>query len=592
MRTEREHKAGRRTSQYLQSGACAPTRGPNAGASFARSRDRFAIGAITDQLCNLGIDRPSPYTDSSESSLSSRRFGIRTDITFFSDTKPSDSVDASELIERLRRRLVPSGSVIKQAIASGVWEGGLNSLNRVIQLAKVAILAQLLPPKEFGLLGIGFLTLAVFESFSQLGIKAALIQQEDENVDQYLDTSWVLQICRGLLLTSIIFLIAPHVASLFGEPRATNVIRVLGVGPLLLGLKNPGAVYFRKNLQFHRRFAQIMSGTIANFCIAVALGVVLGNVWALVAGSVVGNVISVFVSYLLHGYRPGLKFDPELARELVDFGKWVFGSSIVGFLQNQGDDVFVGWFLGATPLAFYQMAYRFSNAPATELSDVINKVTFPSLSQVQDDNQKLRNGYFRTLRFSVFLAIPAATGIALVAPAFVRVVLGTAWLPTVPLMQALAVWGGLRALDSTNFAVMYALSRPDMVLKLKLVRTAFIALGIYFAAARFGLLGVASVLIVAAALVAPLGIYVTLRLIDGSVRRCLWNLVHPLVGSLLMAGTLLAVQATVSFPLALVELVSLIVLGAVTYLSYVSVAVTLFNYRISDDVTAVVQSFS
>lgn len=501
-------------------------------------------------------------------------------------------MDVSKLITQLRQRVVPSGSVVRHAVTSGVWEGSLNSLNRVVQLTKVAVLAQLLPPKEFGILGIGFLTLAVFESFSQFGINAALIQQKDENVDRYLDTTWLLQIFRGVLLVSLIYLIAPHAASLFGEPRATNVIRVLGIGPLLLGLKNPGTVYFKKTLQFHLRFAQVMSGTLVNFCIAVTLGVLLGNVWALVAGSVAGNITSVIVSYLLHGYRPNLNFDPELARELIDFGKWVFGSSIVGFLQNQGDDVFVGWFLGATPLAFYQMAYRFSNAPATELTDVINNVTFPTLSHVQDDYQKLRNGYFRTLRFSVFLAFPAAVGIALVAPSFVRVFLGTAWLPTVPVMQALAIWGGLRALDSTNFSILYALSRPDLVMKLKLVRVVVIALGIFFAADRYGLLGVAAVLIVAATLVAPLGTYLTLRLIDGSARRFLRNLLHPLIGCGLMAGVLIAVRNTVPFPLAIVEFVTLIILGAITYLAYVRIATTFFGYRIGKDLDAIVSSFS
>jgi len=496
----------------------------------------------------------------------------------------------AELIRRLQQRLEPSGEVVKQAITSGVWEGGLNSLNRIIQLAKVTILAQLLPPKEFGILGIGFLTLAVFESFSQLGISAALIQRENENVDKYLNTSWLLQILRGIIITTTIILIAPHIASWFREPRATNVIRALSVGPILLGLKNPGAVYFRKNLQFHLRFAQIMSGTVVNFCIAVAFGLLLGNVWALVAGSIIGNCTSVIVSYVLHGYRPRLEFDLELARELVDFGKWVFGSSIVGFLQNQGDDIFVGWFLGATPLAFYQMAYRFSNAPATELSDVINKVTFPSLSQVQEDYEKLRNGYFRTLRFSVFLALPAATGIILVAPAFVKVFLGTAWLSTVPLMQALAVWGGLRALDSTNFSVLYAISRPDIVLKLKVIRVVLIGIGIYFAAVQFGLLGVATVLIIAAGLVAPLGIAITLRLINASVDRCLRNLMHPILGSIHMAGLLLLVKDTILFPSEVIKLIFLIILGALTYLTYTQVAVSLFDYKIGSDFDEIVSS--
>jgi len=466
----------------------------------------------------------------------------------------------------------------------------MNTLNRMIQLAKIAILARLLPPEEFGILGIGFLTLAVFESFSQLGIDQALIQRQEQNVDEYLDTSWMLQIARGLLLTTAVFVIAPYAASWFGEPRATNVIRALGIGPLLLGLKNPGAVYFQKGLQFHRRFAQILSGTVANFATAVALGVLLGNVWALVAGTVVGNVVSVCVSFVLHDYRPHPRMDLKRARELVDYGKWIFGGSITRFLQSQGDDIFVGWFLGATPLAFYQMSYRFSNAPSTELADVIGKVTFPSFSQVQNDREKLRNGYFRMLRFSVFLALPAAVGIALVAPAFVRVVLGTDWLPTVVLMQVLAALGAVRVINSGNVPVYNTLSRPDIGMKLNVLRVFLIIIGIYPAASEFGTLGVAAVIVGASVLVYPVGIYIILNMIDGSATRYLRNVVHPIVGSGVMSGALLLLQREVAFPSAGVELVTLIMVGGAVYLSYVRLAVTLFGYRIVDDLNAIVAS--
>lgn len=499
-------------------------------------------------------------------------------------------MDPPKWVEQLRRKFVPSGSVIERAVKSGVWEGGTNSLNRFIQLAKVAILARLLPPREFGLLGIGFLTLAIFESFSQLGINQALIQQNETNVDDYLDTTWVLQILRGLILTIMIFLLAPYAASWFNEPRATNVIRVLGIGPLLLGLKNPGVVYFRKNLEFHLRFMQIISGSVVNFITAITLGILLGNVWALVAGSVAGNIVSVLVSFSLHDYRPKPKFDPDLARELIDFGKWIFGGAIADFLQNQGDDVFVGWFLGTTPLAFYQMAYRFSNAPATELTSVISKVTFPSLSQVQNDAQKLRNGYFRTLRFSVFLAFPAAAGIILVAPSFVRVFLGTDWLPTIPIMQALAVWGALRALGSNNRSVWFTLSRPDIGLKLTAVRILLIAAGIFPAANRFGVVGVAAVLIVAGIIVAPIGAYVTLRLIDGSIYRYLRNLIHPFIGTAIMTSVLFLLGNMIPSGFAAYELLSFILIGMITYFIYVGIATSVFNYRISDDIGAVVKT--
>lgn len=466
----------------------------------------------------------------------------------------------------------------------------MNTMNRLIQLTKVVILARLLPPEEFGILGIGFLVLAVFEHFSQLGIDQALIQRQEERVDDYLDTTWLLQIARGALLTTTVFFVAPIAASWFGEPRATDVIRVLGVGPLLLGLMNPGIVYFRKDLQYHRRFLQILSGTIVNFFVAVGLGVLLGNVWALVAGTVAGNVTSITVSYVLHDYRPRLQFDLERASELVDYGKWIFGSSIMQFLSRQGDDIFVGWFLGATPLAFYQMGYRFSNAPATELTSVVNSVAFPSFSGVQDDMRKLRRGYFRTLRLTTFLALPASIGIAVVAPTFVRALLGTAWLSTVPIMQALAIWGAFRALDANNGPVFYTVSRPDIDMKLGVLRIVLIGLMIYPAAEWFGLLGVAAVITGAAVVVTPLGAYRALRLIEGSPIHYLQTLLPPAVGSAIMGATVWSVQEKMSVGSAALELVVLVGVGIAVYVLYTGTAVRLFEYRIENELRTIFRS--
>jgi len=237
------------------------------------------------------------------------------------------------------------------------------------------------------------------------------------------------------------------------------------------------------------------------------------------------------------------------------------------------------------------MAYRFSNAPATEIADVINKVTFPSLSKVQDDDTKLRDGYFRTLRFSFFLAAPAATGIAITAPEFVVVILGRDWRPAVPVMQALAIWGAIRALTTVNGPVLHTISRPDIVLKLQTMRVALIGVGIYFAASEYGLLGVAYVLMGAALLVAPVGVYITLRMIDGSLWRYVRTVAHPLTGSAVMIGVLLGVKDVISFPGPAVELVLLIALGAITYTAYSLIAMSWFGYPVGDDISSVIDSF-
>lgn len=495
--------------------------------------------------------------------------------------------------ERLKDFLIPSGTITERAVKSGVWGAATNSLNRLIQLIKLGILANLLPPSDFGLIGIGFLVLAVFKHFSEMGFDAALIQNKSERVDEYLNTAWTLEIGRGLLIASMTYLIAPHAAAFFSEPRATPVIRVLGLSPLILGLGNPGIVYFKKDLQYHRRFAQLLSGTLVNFVVAVVLGVLLRNVWALVFGTIAGNLTSFVVSYYLHGFRPRPEFKVDLAREMVDYGKWILGSTGLLFLVDQGDDAFVGWFLGATSLGFYQMAYRFSNAPATELTQVITNVTFPAYSQVQGELTKLRKGFYQTLRLSTFVAFPAATGIIVVAPVFVPAFLGPNWLPMVAVMQVLAAWGLLRSLTVTVSPVFNAMGRPDINTKQMAGRLLVIAILIYPATSRYGIVGTGSVIVLSGFLVSvPVSTYLGVRTVEGSFSEFFGTLFYPAVGSILMAGSIWLFSQAVTSGVLVLDFVLFVLIGIAIYTLFTYVAVRSFDYGIRSDFRTIYKSFT
>lgn len=501
-------------------------------------------------------------------------------------------VELRRLLGRIRRTLVPSGNVTQRTVKSGFWTGATNTLTRLIQLTKVVILARLLPPEEFGLLGIAFLVLTALQALSEFGVNAALIQREEDHVDEYLNTAWMLQIARGAVLASVAVLGAPFVATFFGEPRVIPVIRVLALGTLIHSFQNPAIMYFTKNLEFHKRFLQRMSGTVVNFVVAVALGFALHNVWALVLGSLAGNVVTFGASFVLHRFRPSFQFDLELARELFDYGKWMMGLSAAAFFANQGDDAFVGWFLGATPLAFYQMAYRFSNAPATEITQVVNNVVFPGLSKVQTDVQKLRTGFYRTVRLSTFVSFPAAIGVVAVAPTFVRAFLGTDWLPTVPVMQLLAIWGLLRSLEMTAGPLFKAVGRPDIDTKITVARVVLIALAIYPAADRFGLLGVAGVVIGTALFCStPIALYLSLPLVEGSARDLFRLIVPPFVGSLLMGLGVWILQSWLATGFLLLDFLVLVVAGSLLYGMFTLVAVRMFDYEIGNELRTVAGAF-
>jgi O-antigen/teichoic acid export membrane protein len=485
-------------------------------------------------------------------------------------------------IQSLYRRLTSGGTTEEQAVHGGIWVAGINVGDRVLQLLKIVVLARLLSPEAFGLLGIALLVRAALEKFSELGFDQALIQHRNEDVDAYLNTAWMVKIGRGLVIAVVAFVSAPYLAAFFSEPRSEPLIQVLGAAPLVLGLQNPAVVYFQKRLNFHKEFVYQVGGRVVDLCVAVALALVFRSVWALAGGILAMTLTKLVVSYVVHDYRPRLEFDRERAEEMFSFGKWLFASSILVFLFSQGDDAFVGWFFGATALGFYQLAYRFSNAPATEVTHVISRVAFPAFSKVQDDTERLRDGFFEALQLTAIIGFPVAGGIVAVAPQFVDVVLGTQWRPMIPLIQVLALWGLLRAVGSNVGPVLRAIGRPDILTRLQLLKVVLIAAFIFPAASQFGVVGVAALLIGNTLVVQPINYYLTLTEIEGRASRVLSVLAYPFAASLVMGGCVYALDRYAFAEPSPVGLVALVLTGVLVYVGAMVGIERTVGYRFTD----------
>lgn len=375
-----------------------------------------------------------------------------------------------------------------RVIRSGIWVFALRISARAFSLVRLVILARFLVPQDFGLMGIALLTMATLETFSQTGFHSALIQKK-ENSESYLNTAWTVMIIRGLLLFVILYLVAPYAALFFNAQEAKPIIQVIALSLLLRAFTNIGIIYFQKELKFNRLFLYQWAGTLTNFVVAISSVLILKNVWALVLGSLAANFVQFILSYVIHPYRPHLDFDLVKAKELFGFGKWVVGSTILVFLITQGDDAFVGKILGVMMLGFYQMAYKISNMPTTEITKVISKVTFPAYSKLQDDITKLREGYLKVLEITVFLSFPIAGLIFVLAPDFTRIFLGEKWIPMVPAMQVLVFAGLIRAIFSTTGPIFFAVGKPKIDTFWQLIRLLVLAALIYPLTSKWGILG-------------------------------------------------------------------------------------------------------
>jgi PST family polysaccharide transporter/lipopolysaccharide exporter len=481
----------------------------------------------------------------------------------------------------LLARTIPDGDLTERAVKSGAWASAITAIDRALQVVKLVVVAALLGPAALGLMGIALLALAVLEVFSNLGLDVALVQRREENVDAYLDTAWAMQLARGALLAAAAWLGAPHAAAFFGEPESAALVRAIGLSPLLLGLRNPAVLYFQKNLEFHRQFGYQLSGTLLDVAVALALALATGSVWALVLGKLAGDAARTVASYVVHGYRPSLGFDLAQGRELFGYGKWIMGAGITAFLLGQGDDVFVGWFLGATALGFYQLGYRLASAPAAEVTKVISATMLPTYAKLQDDRAAVREAYFRVLQFTSFLTFPMSVGILVTAPAFVAGVLGPEWLPMVPVLQALTLWGLLLSVGANVGPLFRALGRPDLETKVQAAKLVLVALLVYPATDAYGLVGTAGAVVAASLLVSePLANYLGLRLVGGTGRRFVRTLAYPAATSLAMGAVVYAVRESVALAPA-VEFVVLVVVGVAAYAAAVLVVESTTDYDLA-----------
>lgn len=486
------------------------------------------------------------------------------------------------------RTLRPDGNLTSQTVKSAVWAVGTNVGSRGLQLVMMIILARLLTPRAIGLMGIALVTYSALDRFSRLGLDTALVQRPEANVDEYLDTTWVLQIARGVLIAAVLYVSAPLAASFFDEPSVEPVLQAICISALVAGMYNPSIVYFKKSLDLHKKFAFDMSGAVTQFVVAVALAFVLENVWAIVYGFIAADVAKLVVSYALDSRRPGLSFDREQAWELFSYGKWLTATSGISFLLISGDDWVVGWLLTTAALGYYQMGYRLGKTPTMELSRSLSTVAFPVYSKLQEDSDALTDAVSKTVRILSFVSFPAAVGIILTADPFVRGFLGEQWVPAIAVMQIVAVYGAFSSLTSAFNDIWNAIGHPDYNTKINLLRLVLTGAIVYPATTRYGIVGTVGVIAaVFVFIITPIKTHIAVRSVNGSHRRFLVELAYPVVASAVMGGALFALRPALSGLPAIAQFACLVVTGVVVYLAAVAVVESRSTWEIRNDLEAI-----
>jgi len=458
----------------------------------------------------------------------------------------------------------PDPSLSGKVIRGSLWILGLRITNKVISFIRIPILAWLLQPEHFGLVGIAALTISIIETFTQPGLALALIRKKDD-VDPYLDTVWTVSVIRSVCIFFLIYMAAPNVALFFSAPQAKDIIRIFSISVVIVGFRNPAVLYFQKELNFKKQYVYELSVALATLVVSASAAIILKNAWALVLGGIAGSITRLCMSYILHPYGPRFKVDKEKFVELFNFGKWILGSSILYFMVQQGDDIVLGRLFGVTMLGLYQMAYTLSDLPTTQISQVISHVTFPAYSKIQEDKLRLKRAYEKVFQLVLLGTVALVGGLFILASEFTKVVLSPKWLPVVPILHILLWAGLLKAIKTTTEPVFNALGKPALYTKCYFVQFIILGGAIFPMAKAFGATGIATAVLVSQTVSAVVALVLALRIIELSFADLSRILVVPFLSAGIMMLAVTGAKQVIQGNQVIV-FVSLTGFGALVYL--------------------------
>jgi lipopolysaccharide exporter len=433
-------------------------------------------------------------------------------------------------------------SLKQKAIQGGSWVAFSRASSWVLWLARIAILGRLLSPKDFGLFGFAFTAVSTAETLSQTGFQAALVQK-NVAIEGFLDAAWLVQVIRGIILSFLLMTLAPCISIIFfNEAEVTSLLRTLAFSPALRGFTNIGIVYFQRDLELHKQAVLQLSGVITNFVIAVLIALLSSSVWALVFGLLGSQLVQVFLSYILHSYRPHLKLNVQKITELYHFGRWIFCTSILYTLGTMGINTYIGKTLGTTAFGYYQMAYRIAVFPAQEISFVINQVSFPVYAKLKNQWSKIQFLYIKLFRNSAIIAFLLSGTVVFAADDIVYVLLGSEWLPIVKPIQILAIWGLGIIITSPATSLFRAVDRPYLLAFLMIVWLVVLMFFMYILGIDYGLTGVFVSLSVSAIVISLITLLLSVKVLQISIMFIGKQLIPSIAGLVAMGNISLVIS--------------------------------------------------
>lgn len=359
-------------------------------------------------------------------------------------------------------------SSLKSIAAKGIlWSAVDKFAAQIGQFVVSVILARILLPEDFGLIGMLAIFIALSQTFIESGLGVGLIQRQNRNEIDF-STVFVFNLLVSSFLYLILFFSAPYIASFFSQSKLIDLIRVLG---LTLFINALGIVQKTK-LTIDIDFKSIAKSNV----IAVIVGGLFGvlgaingyGVWSLVIQSLAGALASSISLWFLGNWKLSVSFSKKAFTSLFAYGSKIMMAGLYAQLLNNIYNICLGKFYPTASLGYYTRAKSFADLSAGTIVSVIQQATFPVLTKIQNDKEKLVSVYSRMIRMSAFMIIPLMTLIALLAKPTVILLLTEKWISLIPLLQWMVFARIFLPMSAINMNLLNAIGRPDLFLKVDL----------------------------------------------------------------------------------------------------------------------------
>lgn len=325
----------------------------------------------------------------------------------------------------------------------------------ILQIVVVMVLARLLTPADFGVVGAALIVVGFSELLSQLGIGQAIVQRSNLEL-RHIRTGFISSLFSGMLLTAFIFLTAPVIAGFFRMEEFASVLRVMSLVFLLQGFSVVSKSLLQRELKF-RCIAQIqvVSYALGYGIVGVCLALLKFGVWALVIAHLSQAALRCVILLVVQPHPKSPQFDRDAFNELIYFGSGFTAARIFNYIALQGDNIVVGRWLGPIALGLYGRAYQLMVLPVTLLGQTLDRVLFPAMAKVQREQERLTNAYRRGVALIALFILPMSVGMIVLAPEFIHALLGPSWTGAIAPFRILTI--GM--LFRTNYKISHSLAR-------------------------------------------------------------------------------------------------------------------------------------